>query len=153
MELNEIQKEARDFLLSNVTSAVATVSREGIPYVSTMYFCIDEDFNFYFLTSAHSRKLKDIEVNNNIAVVVGFGPKTITVQAGGTAEVVIDQDEMFMNNIFKKIKFSNLDQWPVLHLEKEGIVILKLNTTWMTLLNFDKEGHPKTFSHEIQKVI
>ncbi len=144
MELNDIQKEARDFLTEHVTSAVATVSREGTP---------DEDFNFYFLTSAHSRKLKDIEFNSNIAVVVGFGPQTITIQAGGNAEVVRDQDEMFMNNIFKKIKFKNLDQWPVLHLEKEGIVILKLNTAWMTLLNFDKEGHPKTFSHEIQKVI
>jgi general stress protein 26 len=153
MELNNIQQEAREFLTEHVTAAVATVSRDGTPYVSTMYFCIDENFNFYFLTSAHSQKLKDIEVNKNIAVVVGFGPQTITIQAGGVAEIVVDQDEMFMNNIFKKIKFKNLDQWPVLHLEKEGIVILKLNTEWMTLLNFDKEGHPKTFSHEIQKVI
>ncbi len=152
MNKEELEKEIREFLSDQTTAAVATVSADSEPKVSTMYFCIDDELNFYFLTAKNSKKLKNVGENNNVAVAVGFGPATITVQAGGTMEVVSDQDDL-VDKIFGKIKFHSLDQWPVLHLEKEGIVLLKMTPKWLTLLNFDKEGHPNTYSHDFHKFI
>lgn len=127
---------------------MATTSPENKPHVATMYYCIDDDINFYFMAAKNSQKLKDIEVNKNIAITVGFGPALINVQAQGEAEVIYDYNEDFVNKILKKINFHSIDQIPVLRLEKDGIVFLKMKPTRLTFLNLDKEGHPDTYGHE-----
>lgn|SRR3989344_254877 len=153
MKNEDLKKEAFKFLDEQITAAVATVSILGEPEVATMYFYADDNFNFYFICAKDSQKLKNIEINKNVAIVVGFGPAPITIQAGGITEISYDFKEEFVNKIFEKINFHNLDQWPVLQLEKEGLVILKVKPKWLVLLNFDKEGHPNTYSHDFHKLV
>ncbi len=153
MEKEKLKEEVFKFLDEQVTAAVSTVSPEGEPQIAVMYYYTDKDLNFYFLTSRNSQKLKNLALNKNIAIVVGFGPATITIQAGGVAETDQDFKEEFVNKILEKINFHNLDQWPVLQLEKEGLVLLKVKPKWLVMLNFDKEGHPTTYSHEFNKLI
>lgn len=153
MKKEDLNKEVRQFLGEQVIAAVATVSDEGEPRVSTMYYYTDDDFNFYFITAKDSQKLKNIEANNRVAIAVGFGPATITIQASGTALINYDFKGEFVDKVFKKIGFKNLDQWPVLQLEKGGLVLLKVKPQWLVLLNFDKEGHPNTYSHTFHQII
>lgn len=153
MENEDLKKETFKFLGEHVTAAVATVSATGEPEIATMYYYTDDDFNFYFISAKNSQKLKNIEINKNVAIAVGFGPAPITVQAGGVAEISYDFNEEFVNKIFEKINFHNLDQWPVLQLEKEGLVLLKVKPKWLVLLNFDKKGHPTTYSHNFLKLL
>ena len=153
MQKEDFIKEALKFLDEHVTAAVATVSVLGEPEVATMYYYTDNDFNFYFITSTSSQKVKNLEANKNVAIVVGFGPAPIAVQAGGTAEISYDFREEFIDKVLEKINFHSIDQWPVLQLEKEGLVLLKVKPKWLVLLNFDKEGHPSTYSHNFHKLI
>lgn len=153
MKKEDFKKEALKFLNENVTAAVSTVSEEGEPEVATMYYYTDEDFNFYFITAKDSQKLKNIENNQKVALVVGFGPALIAIQAGGIAEISTDFKEELVNKVLEKINFYSLDQWPVLQLQKKGIVILKVKPKWLVLLNFDKEGHLNTYSHNFHKLI
>lgn len=153
MEKEDYKKEALKFLGEHVTAAVATVSATGEPGVATMYYYTDDDFNFYFITAQNSQKLENIKTNNKVAVVVGFGPAPIVVQAGGIAEISCDFKEEFINKVFKKINFHGLDQWPVLQLAKEGLVLLKVKPTWLVLLNLDKRGHSDTYSNDFQKIL
>lgn len=152
MNNNDLKKETIDFLNSKVTAAVATVSPTGEPQVATMYFYSDDQFNFYFLTARGSHKINNIEVNNKVAIVVGFGPETICVQVAGTAEIGHEFKDEFIKKIMDKISFHKLDQWPVLLLEKEGLVLLKVKPESLVLMNFDKEGHPITYSHDFSKL-
>ena len=153
MTNEDLKKEAFQFLDEHVTAAMATVNLLGEPEVATMYYYTDDDFNFYFISARNSQKLKNIEANKNVAIVVGFGPAPITIQVGGIVEIRYDFNDEFVNKIFEKINFHNLDQWPVLQLEKEGLIILKVKPKWLVLLNFDKEGHPNTYSHEFHKLV
>ncbi len=153
MTKEDLKREALKFLDNQVTAAVSTVSMDGEPQVSTVYYYADADLNFYFITAKGSKKLKNIEANKKVAIVVGFGPAPITIQAGGIAETNQDFKEEFIDKIFKKINFHTLDQLPFLNLEKEGLVIFKVKPTWLTFLNFDKEGHPDTYSQDFNKLI
>ncbi len=153
MTKEALQDEARKFLDEQVTAVLATVSIMDKPRAATMYFYTDNDFNFYFLTARDSHKLKNIEKNNNVAIVVGFGPQSTTVQAGGTAETNLDFNEEFIDKVFKKTEFHNPDQWPVLRLEKTGLVMIKVTPTWMTFLNFEKHVEPDMQDHHIYTLI
>lgn len=153
MTKEDLRKESLKFLDDQITAAVSTVSPLGEPQVSTMYYYIDADFNFYFITAKGSKKLKNIESNQKVAIVVGFGPAPITVQAGGIAEINQDFKEELIDKIFKKINFHSLDQWPALKLQKDGLVIFKVKPKWLTFLNFDKEGHPNTYNHDYNQMV
>ena len=50
MEKEDLKKEALKFLNEQVTAALATVSVTGEPQVATIYYHVDNDFNFYFIT-------------------------------------------------------------------------------------------------------
>jgi len=153
VERENYKKEALKFLSDNVTAAVATVSATCEPGVATMYYYTDDDFNFYFIAAQDSQKLKNIKINSKVAITVGFDPAPIAVQAGGIANISYDFKEEFVNKVLEKINFHGLDQWPVLQLAKEGLVLLKVKPTWLVLLNFDKVGHSETYSHDFHKLL
>lgn len=153
MTQGELKKEALQFLDGQITAVVATVSAKGEPQAATMYYYTDNDFNFYFMAARDSKKLENLEANRNVAIVVGFGPTPITIQAGGVVDINHEFKEEFIDKILKKISLNKLDHWPVLQLEKKGLVMLKVEPKWLTFLNFDKEGHPKTYSNQIHQLI
>src|SRR3989338_6430470 len=153
MDKTVLREEVKKFLDEHVTAAMATVSPEGEPQVATLYYDIDRDLNFYFITAQNSKKLKNIESNKNVAITVGFGPEPVTVQIGGIAEIGSELKDEVVERIFKKIDFHHLDQWPVLQLEKGGLVVLKVKPKWLVFLNLDQSGHPTTYSHHFHQLI
>ncbi len=73
---------------------VATVSGDQ-PWICTVYYVVDEDYNLYWLSLPTRRHSQEIAAHNKVAVAVAFkfDKPIIGVQAQGTVEVV-DQPEL-----------------------------------------------------------
>ena len=64
----DIKKEFSKYLKSQRLMTLATCADK--PWVATVYFAVDNDLNFYFVSSPKSKHCKDIEKNSKVAVNV-----------------------------------------------------------------------------------
>jgi uncharacterized pyridoxamine 5'-phosphate oxidase family protein len=81
----EAEAKALNFLKSQVIAVLATISPQNTPSASTIYFAVDDDFIFYFVTKVTTQKYKHLLDNHNVALVVGTENLPITVQIEGEA--------------------------------------------------------------------
>ncbi len=84
----EIKKEAYKFLSNNNTAVIATIYK-GEPYASTVHFESDEEMNIYFLSHMNTSKYVNVSHHQSGALVVGTGPKHISIQARGITDIVV----------------------------------------------------------------
>lgn len=79
------------FLQRNRLMAMSTFNKS--PWICTVYYAVDKDFNLYFVSSPDSKHCKDIEKNKNVACAI-FDSHTknsehkVGVQYVGTASRV-----------------------------------------------------------------
>jgi nitroimidazol reductase NimA-like FMN-containing flavoprotein (pyridoxamine 5'-phosphate oxidase superfamily) len=156
-----IKEQMRDdvfkFLQENSTAVIAT-SYKNDPRASTVYFVIDEEFNFYFITRRNTDKYLNSELNPKAAVVVGTGPAHISVQAHGEIELIVNDEERekILKLIQAKQSLKNTGMWPIEHLEefkgKENI-IYKIIPDELFYMNLDSPKHPDTVTDEYMKII
>ena len=80
---------ARELITSSKTCALITVDENNIPAVRTMDpFMPDEDFNIWFGTNPHSRKVAQIRNNPNVTLYYLDKDTTGYVVVHGRAELV-----------------------------------------------------------------
>jgi len=156
--IQEVKNSTLQFLQTQETAVVGTVSKEGIPQVATVYYVIDDDFTFYIVTHLQSSKAKNLRDNNHVALVVGFGPNLKTVQAGGVAEVMEDwrtgtlYRKKVMLHMIEKVE-RDMKEWPIMRLSRgEEFTVLKIIPQWMTYLNLD-ESDPLAYREDFYKVL
>ncbi|OGM13186.1 hypothetical protein A3D84_05365 [Candidatus Woesebacteria bacterium RIFCSPHIGHO2_02_FULL_42_20] len=87
----DIKKEFSKYLKSQRLMTLATCADK--PWVATVYFAVDNDLNFYFVSSPKSKHCKDIEKNSKVAVNVADShtpnsAKKVGIQAQGVASQV-----------------------------------------------------------------
>ncbi|MDY6836193.1 MAG: pyridoxamine 5'-phosphate oxidase family protein [Chloroflexota bacterium] len=94
----DLKKQITGFINHCRTCTVATVSSEGGPNASTVYFK-NNGLDLYFNTSKESQKVEDLKHNAKVAITIeGDGPipesdKDIKgIQYYGKAEVLADDD-------------------------------------------------------------
>lgn len=88
----------KEFLLKNEYAVVATTNGEGIPEAAVVTYIMDRDWNIYFFTRKHTYKHRNLISNSLIALVIGTGPESQTVQINGIAEPLTDEEnEHWMN--------------------------------------------------------
>jgi general stress protein 26 len=152
MEIDQktLKKYALEFLRKNETTALSTVDLNNKPHVATVYYIVEDDFTFYIISSADSKKVQNIGDNSNVALVVGFGPSPVTIQTGGTAEILSNYEYL---EIMKKIGYENIHKWPVFFIGKGEFVVVKIKPEWMVFLNLDKEGDPERYYKSFHKII
>lgn len=153
MPKEELQKHALRFLREHTTAVLATSSPTGEPQAAALYFDVDDDFNFYFTSSADSIKVKNLSANKRASIVVGYGAAVSTIQGCGDAEISADVDYGFFSKIIDKIQKYEPDQFPIGQVNKAGYVTIKVKPFWLTWLNLDKVGYPETYSPSFQKII
>ncbi|MBM3261382.1 hypothetical protein FJY93_03100 [Candidatus Kaiserbacteria bacterium] len=87
-EIEKASAEALAFLKAHKAGVLATVSREGKPHASAVYYTCDDKFNIYFLTLASSRKYAAASANPSAAFVIGTQeiPQTLQIE-GSISEV------------------------------------------------------------------
>jgi len=67
MKLDTIAKK---ILQSNIYMTLATVDKNGVPWASPVYYCMDENCNFYFISSPKSRHIRNLKHTNRASFAI-----------------------------------------------------------------------------------
>lgn len=147
---NEIKAKALQFIKEHPYAVIATTSKNGEPQAATMVFFIENDFTFYFISINGSRKLRNLKENDKVAIVIGLGPDPITIQGGGTAELIPDVPDALFQKIVGSIH-SDVTSWPIVKLAKNGFSTIKVRPTWLEWLDLNAES--ETYKEDYYKII
>jgi uncharacterized pyridoxamine 5'-phosphate oxidase family protein len=80
---------------------LSTISKDGKPWGSAIYFIVDENFTFYFVTRAETYKYQNLEANPNVALTVADEENQTTVQLAGTISPLPYED--YLEVMFRKM--------------------------------------------------
>lgn len=153
MSKEDLKKNALAFLREHTTAVLATSSLSGEPQAAALYYDVDDDFNFYFISSKESQKAKNLMVNKRASIVVGFGAGVSTIQGAGDVEITETIDFQLFTRIVARIKLKEASQLALSHVIKSGFVTIKVTPRWLTWLNLDKETYPETYSKDFQSLL
>lgn len=132
------------------TAVLATASKDATPRAATIYYAVDEELNFYFLTATHTEKCKHLSENAKASLAIGFGPAYVTVQCQGEVQVFEkgSEEENFAISLIKSRMQERGVTWPIFQLsqfDQESIVAYKFVPQTITLINLDEtNGLPIT---------
>lgn len=147
----EISKqEVLKFLKEKALAVVSTISIEGKPEAATVIYFIDDDFEFYFITRRNTRKFKNLQSNNNVALVVGTELMPVTVQIEGAAELITDEKgDVLVAEIAKRPQIQSLYFGPFLELKGVDFAAFKVKINWLRWLSVDPETGKENYSQII----
>lgn len=140
-----------EFLKSKLVAVLSTVAPDGQPESATVYFTVQQNFSFYFMTKNFSEKYKNLEHNPKVALVVGTENEPVTAQIQGTAEKITDPKESdiklneLMDNIMRNEYVAPLFQMSPP--DKNDVVVYKITPFWIRWLDLraEKEKVDKGF--------
>ncbi|OGN00131.1 MAG: hypothetical protein A3B91_01810 [Candidatus Yanofskybacteria bacterium RIFCSPHIGHO2_02_FULL_41_29] len=138
---------------------VATASRRGEPQAAVLYYAIDDDFTFNFITDNKSRKWKNLKENPHIAIVVDAGPGITTIQCGGHANLIdyikdTNRAEKIIRKVLANSKlYDDPLSLPVLISGSVEYGIFTVKPEWMILLNLETNKTEITYSDDYIKVL
>ena len=159
MTREKTKELALKFLKDHKTAVVATASRVGEPEAATVFYAIDDDFTFNFVTDNKSRKFKNLKENPHVAVVIGTGPDVMTIQCGGHIQIVdYSKDLNRAESIIRKVVAnSNLygspPALPVLLNPNVELGVFTFKPDWMVLLNLEIQKNGTDYQGDYVKVL
>lgn len=96
------KQELYDFLNSNSLAVVSTVTAEGMPSAAIVGFGQTKDLELLISTDTATRKYKNLQKNQHVAVAVG-GTTPETIQLEGIArELKDDELDVVRDNYWQK---------------------------------------------------
>jgi hypothetical protein len=131
------------FLKNHAVAVLSTVSPDGTPNASPIYFVPDKELNIYFITKSDTKKSQNIESSNsNAAITVVDSIVPMTVQAKGIVREVEEPD------FYVKIAQANAKEqagfrWPppLYKLKGEGHILLyKFAPYWLRVADFSEHN-------------
>lgn len=143
------RNEIYSYLKRLTIAILSTVSDEGKPYASVIYFVADHNLNFFFLTKSDTKKALNLEKNNNAALTILDPANPKTIQATGTVMKVQDAD--IYTYILKRIAEDNSKKggfyWPppLSKLRSVGdLVMYRLEPNWLRFADFTESAYTST---------
>lgn len=136
--------KAFEFLCDNRLAVVSTTSyKDQSPEGAVVYYVVDEKF-IYFITARESRKLANINQNNNLAFTIFSEVPPLELQIQGTAESVDDPEQKGrISKIYLENANKNPDtiNWPpILKLPNdEGFIFVKVTINWFKFSDFRQQ--------------
>lgn len=87
------KEDLKRFLNEQKLMAIATSSKDKGMWIANVYYAIDKDFNFYFVSEPSTRHSQDIHENEDVAIAIArFAPDNLSdrigVQLSGKAEKI-----------------------------------------------------------------
>jgi|GEM_PF-4868967 len=146
-----MQEQALAFLKTQVVGVLATASLDGAVYSSVVYFSVADDFTITFITSHHSKKFQNINLNPRVSFTVGTGPAYREVTIQGTAHAVGGEAEreQMLAKIAERIP-TPMREWPIFALKSladGGTALIQItpeSISFLDLTNTDQiESHEK----------
>jgi nitroimidazol reductase NimA-like FMN-containing flavoprotein (pyridoxamine 5'-phosphate oxidase superfamily) len=152
----QIKKDVLEFLRENTTAVVAT-SFNDEPRASTVYYYVDDNFNFYFVTKRNTSKYLNIEMNPHVALVIGTGPEHITVQVHGEGKFVADdeQKDTILEKLLDILAREHVKLWPIDDMpsfKDRHKVVFKITPHKVLFLNLDSSTHTDSRSEDFIQV-
>lgn len=132
-ELNNARKDALAFLMRHKTGVLATVSAEGHPHASMVYYTAEDNFDIYFLTLINSRKFEALQANPRVAFTVSAPDMPQTLQIEGMAmDISLDEEAAKKKDRLVEILDSN--PWffgPITKLDPAERVVVWIRPLWI----------------------
>ncbi len=139
---NEIKKEVLGFIKANNTAVVATIL-DGQPLASTIHYTSDDDFNIYFFSHRNTDKYVSISADGRAALVIGTGPKHISIQAKGIVSIVAGEAGF-------------ISHWPIDEMAKfkdENPVAFKFEPLSLVFMNLDDDTYPSSRGQQYHQIL
>ena len=150
-----MRMEALRFLKDNKAAVISTCYRD-LPYSSVVHYVVDSRFNFYFVTTKNTDKYVNLSENDNVSVVVGTGPKYISVSARGHAiKIHGDEKKKILRQFTSLQKKNAIKMWPVQNLgsmqsnhgKPTKEIVYKIVPQHLVFLNLDDKKYKKSLSN------
>lgn len=161
MESNDIKQVALQFLTEpqRLTAVIASSPLDGNTHAATVYYYVDNEFNFYFLTATGTQKYRNLLENKNAAIVVGFGPSYTTMQGQGAA-TLLEKDSIEERDAIAHIKHRlhnhNDETWPIFQMdefEDQSIAVFQFTPATLHLLNLEQDSALPVTIESSQQII
>jgi uncharacterized protein YhbP (UPF0306 family) len=90
MEMNykSYEDKAESIIKHNMYMSISTCDMENKPWVATVFYVHDKNYNFYFLSAVDSRHAKDLLANPNVAFSIFNSGQPIGISDGVQGEGV-----------------------------------------------------------------
>ena len=132
------------FLKHHPMAVLSTVSHDGTPWGSAVYYIADEDFNFYFVTRVETFKYENLDKNPLAALTIADKDTQTTVQLAGKVSKVPVHDYMqvFFDK-FAKLRPEDDYHWapPLEKIHKGNYMALKLTPTHLQYADYSQTKH------------
>lgn len=130
--------EAHSFLSHNTFGSLATLSKEGMPRVRSLYYASDDTFAVYFVTLTGTRKVEDLAHNAAAAFEVSDENTPATLQIEGRVENITDTAVLndTVHDILATLMKKGERFAPVTHMDAGQIQFYKLTPTWVRFGTF-----------------
>ena len=130
MEKPEIKKLVLDFVKKRKFAVLSTVTPEGLPEAALIEFGETDELELIFETMATYRKYTNLQLNNRVALVIGW-EEAITVQYEGIAHELSGEELKKYQQYFYK-KNPRAERWE----EHPGSRVFKVVPTWIKYGDF-----------------
>ncbi|MDB5238585.1 MAG: hypothetical protein JWM46_855 [Candidatus Kaiserbacteria bacterium] len=140
-DITALRATALDFLKGHNAGVIATVSSEGDPHASVVYYVADDSFNIYFLTKLGSRKYTAIQAHPAAAFTVGRQDVPQTLQIEGVAVELTNEDEKrpHVAELMDTLAKNNPLYIPIAKMDSE-VVIMWIQPKWIRWADFSAHG-------------
>ena len=134
-----------DFLHQQSLMTLSTVSPSGQPEAATLFYLFDSDFTFYFVTREETRKVKNINKNPKVAIVIS-DDKTMNIQVEGRAVELngVNVISDLLSQVSQKaLPEESAEFWPpVMRMEGGEYKFYKVSPTMVRVFDFGKSKDP-----------
>lgn len=132
-DIEKASAEALAFLKAHKAGVIATVSREGRPHASAIYYTSDDKFSIYFLTLASSRKYAAALANPWAAFVVGAQDIPQTLQIEGPISEIHRQEDLdnHASDLIDVLTSNGTYYAPITKLDPADTVLMWLQPKWI----------------------
>jgi general stress protein 26 len=142
----DTQKNFLKFLKSKNIAAISTVSPDNQPMSATIYYIIDDDFTFYFM-SKDTHKTRNIQTNNKVALLISRENAPISAQIHGIADQIQGNShfDMKRDELIQSLLHNPFSP-PIFEVKGDDIFIYKITPTWMRWLDLTDKSDNKGFT-------
>lgn len=154
--IDKIKEEALDFIKKNNTAVIATVYK-GEPFASAIHYVADDNWNIYFMSQRNTKKYFNISSQQKASVVIGSGPKHISIQSRGVVDMVTGK---VADEVYEKIKWLKgshiIENLPLEEMNKfkdKKPVAFKFEPLESHFMNLDDDSYPSSQGKEYWQII
>lgn len=134
----KLKNNAIEFLHSKKLAVVSTLTEDNEPQGATVFYVVDDNLDFYFVTRKQTRKFKNIQNNPKVGIVVGAELAPATIQIQGKAELLENSEvEKVVKGMLGKFDFIETYLGPFISIPGMDFAVFRVKINWMRYLYFD----------------